>query len=53
MRSRLSGLKEKIIFENIDLRFDFEKLLKVSKGVDLIFHLAAINGTENFISTQI
>ena len=46
--SRLSDIKEKITFENIDLRHDFKKLLKISEGIDLIFHLAAINGTENF-----
>ena len=48
LSSRLSDVQNKISFEKIDLRYDFDKLVSISKDVDVVFHLAAINGTENF-----
>ena len=46
-KSRLSKFKKKINFYKIDIR-DRAKIIKVSKGVDAIIHLAFINGTEFF-----
>ena len=46
-KSRLSKFKKKIKFYKIDIR-DKAKIVKVSKGVDAIIHLAFINGTKFF-----
>lgn len=48
LSSRLESVKDKIQMEKIDLVSDFKKLKEISVGVDTIYHLAAINGTENF-----
>ncbi len=45
--SRLKSIYNSIEFANIDVR-DEDALTKVFKGIDVVFHLAAINGTENF-----
>ena len=45
---RLNCIKDKILIVNLDLRYDFDELVKISLDVDCVFHLAAINGTENF-----
>ena len=47
---RLNSISQKIDLQNIDLRTDFKKLEMVSSGIDLLYHLAAVNGTENFYS---
>ena len=47
--NRLRDLKNKIKFINIDIR-DRSKIIKVSKNVDTIIHLAYVNGTEFFYS---
>ena len=46
-QSRLESVKNEIIFHDIDVR-DENKLKKVFRGSELVIHLAAINGTENF-----
>ena len=46
--SRINDVVDSVNLKDLDLRYDFNKLLAASKEVDLIFHLAAINGTENF-----
>ena len=46
-KSRLLKFKKKIKFYKIDIR-DKAKIIKVSKGVDAIIHLAFINGTKFF-----
>ena len=45
--SRLSSVERDIELHSIDVR-DEEKVSKAIKGADVVFHLAAINGTENF-----
>lgn len=45
--SRLDDLKGNIHSVNLDVR-DTDALIDVFKGRDAIFHLAAVNGTENF-----
>ena len=45
--SRLSNLKDEIEIFETDIRNEKE-LSKIFIGVDLVIHLAAINGTENF-----
>ena len=45
--SRLSDIKNEIEVFETDIR-DEESLAKIFIGVDLVIHLAAINGTENF-----
>ena len=44
--SRLYKLKNKIKFYKLDIR-DKAKVIKVSKGVDSVIHLAFINGTKS------
>lgn len=45
---RLKSYKDRVDYHDIDLRHDINRLKEISRGVDVIFHLAAINGTENF-----
>jgi len=45
--SRLSEVVNEIEIQNIDIR-DESKVIQYTKGCDLIIHLAAVNGTENF-----
>ena len=45
--SRLESISKKIELFNADVR-DKDALVKVFKNVDVVFHLAAVNGTENF-----
>ncbi|RIA35359.1 UDP-glucose 4-epimerase [Hephaestia caeni] len=45
--SRLDHLEGTIERIDLDVR-DRDGLIKVAKGLDAVFHLAAINGTENF-----
>ncbi len=45
--SRLEGLQGDIRSFDLDVR-DTEGLISVLKDVDAVFHLAAVNGTENF-----
>jgi|APSaa5957512535_1039671.scaffolds.fasta_scaffold10547_5 UDP-glucose 4-epimerase len=45
--SRLSDIENEIEIFETDIR-DEESLTKIFIGVDLVIHLAAINGTENF-----
>tara|TARA_B100000965_G_C19583814_1_gene754770 strand:- start:912 stop:1886 length:975 start_codon:yes stop_codon:yes gene_type:complete len=45
--SRLRDFKDKIELINGDIR-DYESIEKIVKKVDVIYHLAAVNGTENF-----
>ena len=45
--TRLEQVIHDIKIHNIDIRSE-EQVLKVVKGSDLVIHLAAINGTENF-----
>ena len=45
--SRLEGIKDKIELINGDIR-DYETVEKIVKKVDVIYHLAAVNGTDNF-----
>ena len=47
--SRLKSVIDDIKIHNIDIRSE-EGVLKALKGSDLVIHLAAINGTENFYS---
>lgn len=44
---RLSTVINEIDFQQVDVR-DVESLTRVVAGTEVIFHLAAINGTENF-----
>jgi len=44
---RLNGYLEKIKFYNGDVT-SLENCLEACEGIDTLFHLAAINGTENF-----
>ena len=44
---RLSSVEKDINLFNIDIR-DEDEVVKAIKGNDLLIHLAAINGTENF-----
>ncbi len=44
---RIKNVKKKIKFLKIDIR-NLKMLIKASKGVDTIIHLAFLNGTENF-----
>lgn len=46
--SRLSSIDDKITLINLDLRTDFSEFEKITEGTDILFHLAAVNGTENF-----
>jgi nucleoside-diphosphate-sugar epimerase len=45
--SRLSGIMDKIDLRVADVR-DEDAMIEVGQGVDVILHLAALNGTENF-----
>jgi len=45
--NRLNDIKDEIELFDIDVRNE-EKLYNVFKNIDLVVHLAAINGTENF-----
>ena len=47
--TRLKPVIDDIKIHNIDIRSE-EKVLQAIKGSDLVIHLAAINGTENFYS---
>jgi UDP-glucose 4-epimerase len=44
---RLAGELDSIEFHRLDVR-DEEGIVPVLRGADVVFHLAAINGTENF-----
>lgn len=44
---RLKNLQDDIEIADVDVR-DVEGLCKYIKGCDTVFHLAAVNGTENF-----
>lgn len=44
---RLDSVRSDVTVANIDVR-DGEALTKASVGADVMFHLAAVNGTENF-----
>lgn len=45
---RLRPIKDKITICPIDLRFDLKELNEVSRDCEVLYHLAAVNGTENF-----
>src|SRR3546814_15343634 len=47
MPSRLDGLEGDAERVDLDVR-DKDGLVSLLKGVDAVFHLAAVNGTENF-----
>ena len=47
--SRLDGYYDKLDFINGDVTC-YEEVLQATKGIDTIFHLAFINGTNNFYS---
>ena len=44
---RLDSCKDKINIVNGDIR-NYEQVESAVKGIDVIYHLAAVNGTENF-----
>ncbi|WP_417451436.1 NAD-dependent epimerase/dehydratase family protein [Kordiimonas sp.] len=44
---RLDSVRADVTIANIDVR-DAEALARAAKGADVMFHLAAVNGTENF-----
>tara|TARA_B100001109_G_C18855911_1_gene471633 strand:- start:1536 stop:2510 length:975 start_codon:yes stop_codon:yes gene_type:complete len=44
---RLNSIKDEVEIINGDIR-DFNEVEKAAKGSDVIYHLAAVNGTENF-----
>jgi UDP-glucose 4-epimerase len=44
---RLAGVMNKIEFHRCDVR-DVDAVTKATKGADVMLHLAALNGTENF-----
>ena len=46
--ARLKPIEDKISLINLDITKNFEIFLRETKDVDAIFHLAAVNGTENF-----
>jgi len=46
-KSRLDPVIDEIDLQTADVR-DIDSVRKVCKGADVVFHLAAINGTENF-----
>lgn len=48
-KSRLDPVIDEIDLQTADVR-DIDSVRKVCKGADVVFHLAAINGTENFYS---
>ena len=50
---RLPKNNELLTIKKIDIRHDIVELQKSIRNSDIIFHLAAINGTENFIITLI
>lgn len=45
--SRLDGLEGDLRRANLDVR-DTDALTEIFRGLDAVFHLAAVNGTENF-----
>lgn len=45
--SRFSDVSDHIVLHNVDVR-DEDAVTKAAKGADVVMHLAAINGTENF-----
>ena len=45
---RLKSVKDDVNFIKLDLVSEKDKLVEISKSIDCIFHLAALNGTENF-----
>ena len=45
--NRLSAVIDQIVIHNADVR-DEVALTEIFKGSDVVFHLAAVNGTENF-----
>jgi UDP-glucose 4-epimerase len=51
LRGEMTRLNNKIKFLNIDLT-DFQQVKKIDLNYDLIFHLAAINGTDNFYNQR-
>ena len=46
-RGRLADTEEAVRFHDIDVR-DEDALTALAAGIDVVFHLAAVNGTENF-----
>lgn len=45
--SRLDAVREEIEWHEADVR-DLAAMVRAAKGAEVIFHLAAVNGTENF-----
>lgn len=45
--SRISSVASKVILKNCDIRQE-DAIVKAIQGCDVVFHLAAINGTANF-----
>ena len=46
--SRLTSVINEINFVNLDLTKDRNKLIEITKNIDYFYHLAAVNGTDNF-----
>jgi len=44
---KIKSIKDKVVYVNQDIR-DLKNLIKISKDVDSIIHLAFLNGTKNF-----
>ena len=49
---KIKDIRSKITFIKNDIR-NLKQLVKISKNVDSIIHLAFLNGTENFYKNQI
>lgn len=47
MLSRIESIKEHVTIVNGDIR-NLNDVLKVMQNIDTVYHLAAVNGTENF-----